>query len=470
MSNVQPDRFWYSTAHLRQSALKFVASSDGDLLAAASLFGVRASSALIMFGLQVLLAQSLGLSGYGVYVYLWAWLIIIAHIGVLGLSESVIRFVPRYIERGRFADAKGFLLTGLGLSAAGGLTLAAAGLGVILWYPTLLSGPYSNPTIVVALGVPIAVVELYLLGVCRSLGYFLLGTVPGYIIRPVLIACGVAAGPTIGFEPSATLVLALAVAITGIMVVVQCLIIYLQTRNVFHAHAKTTKRHLWLRATLPLLIVFGVDELFHWSDIVILGLLGSADELAVYFAAVRCMALASFVHYAFMAVTSRRFSMAYASKDHRALQASVTQASDMTFWLTIPIVVLMLVLANPLLAFFGPEFVDGVPVMAMIGFGLIVRASIGNGADLLVMLGYQKAAVIIASMALALNIILAIVLIPTMGILGAAMSTVLAHAGKAAAIATVAHRCAGINVIARSLPRFSSTNKVQTASPSNVSL
>ena len=51
----------------------------------------------------------------------------------------------------------------------------------------------------------------------------------------------------------------------------------------------------------------GIEEFFISSDVLLLGFLGTPDETAMYFAAVRSMALVNFVFYAFMIVSPRKF-------------------------------------------------------------------------------------------------------------------------------------------------------------------
>lgn len=421
---------------------------DHNLRSAAAAFAVRVGAAMLAFVIQVLLARVLDLQNYGIYVNLWAGLAIATNFAVLGFSESAIRFVPRYLKRGQYANAKGFLATGFVTVVVASLVLAGLGLVAITRFASHVSPGYAMPLTVLAFGLPFLTVELYLFGVCRSLGYFMLGIVPGYIVRPLLIGLATIAAPKVGIKVDASFVLAAAIVSTALITIAQSAIIWSRTREMFGGVKATSRTGLWLRASLPLLVVFGLDELFYWSDIMLLGVLSTPDQLGIYFAAVRSMALANFVHYALMIVSSREFSIANALKDRARLQDYVLSSARWIFWLTIPAVAVTLAFSYPLLALFGPAFVSGIPVMAVIGIGLIARAAVGNAGDLLVVLGHQKATIVIAVGALAINIALALVLVPLIGILGAAVSTAAAQIFRSLALAIAAQRLAGLNVCA----------------------
>ena len=96
---------------------------DETLRDAALTFGIRVGSAGLAYGIQVFLARTLDLQEFGVYAALWTFTIVAAHVAVFGFSESSLRFLPRYMARGRTACAQSFLKTGFSVIAAGSLAL-----------------------------------------------------------------------------------------------------------------------------------------------------------------------------------------------------------------------------------------------------------------------------------------------------------------------------------------------------------
>ena len=152
------------------------------------------------------------------------------------------------------------------------------------------------------------------------------------------------------------------------------------------------------------------------------------------------MMLAGYVYFAFTLISVRDFSIARANRDHADLQRRVRRASAWTFWLTVPAVAATVAAGYPLLAIFGPDYVSGYTVLVVLGLGMVAKASVGPAGDLLVVLGHQRANFTVAAMSLALNVVLAVALIPSLGILGAAIGTAVSQAARALALRTLARR------------------------------
>lgn len=428
-------------------------SGRKDFRDASATFAVRVISAFLAYGVQVFLARTLRLGDYGIYVTLWTWLIVFNHVATFGFSESSLRFLPRYIHRGKEHWARAYLNTGFRVVMLGASLSAAAGLALLFLFRDAVPTAYLMPLIVVCIGLPFTSLEVYLEGVSRSFGWYMLTIVPAYILRPVLLAICVVTAIAFGFVLDAGAVLGFAIAATAGIVITQACVIRSRVAKMVADRRSIRRRRLWLIASLPLMLTLAVDEIFAWSDILILGLMVAPEQVSIYFAAQRSMSLAAFIQFAFMIVMVRDFSLAYAMRDRQALQARIARASNWTFWLTIPAVLVTLAAGYPLLWLFGPNFLDGYAIMVVLGIGFVVRASIGQVQDLMIVLGHQRANIVISSGCILLNIVLSILLIPGFGIMGAAIATAATHVARAIAFSLAAHRLAGLWVLA-GLPSF----------------
>ncbi|MGI9388390.1 MAG: polysaccharide biosynthesis C-terminal domain-containing protein [Methyloligellaceae bacterium] len=421
-------------------------------------FTVRVLSAVLVFGLQVFLARNMTLATYGQFVTISTWILVGASFGVLGFGESVLRFLPRYAVRHRWTQALRFFRFGL-LTTIGFVTIAA-GFAVLaaLQMPSLSAA--KTMIVLIAIGVPFAAADFYLEGVGRAMGWYKLAIVPTYIARPILIAAVVFTLVVRGVQVDAVTaslvmigVLAGLTLAKGVAIAVR---IHRAARSASSDEAASGRtlstppawRRLWLTASLPLMAVYGLDDLLLYADILLLGFLADSRDVGVYLAAVRSLAIANFIHYAFMLVTARQFSVANSLGDRALLQQRITDSSRMTCLLTIPAVLLTLVAGYPLLLLFGEKFTTAYPVMFVLGAGLIARSSVGQAFDLLAVMGHARAIVWVSAGCLTANVVLSVILIPLFGIMGAAVATAIVMLLRAGALAAATHRLTGLSVLA----------------------
>ena len=66
---------------------------------AATIFIIRVVSAVMAYGAQILLARWMGTSEYGVYVYVWTWVLLLGSMMDFGISASAQKLIPEYRSR-----------------------------------------------------------------------------------------------------------------------------------------------------------------------------------------------------------------------------------------------------------------------------------------------------------------------------------------------------------------------------------
>jgi O-antigen/teichoic acid export membrane protein len=184
-------------------------------------------------------------------------------------------------------------------------------------------------------------------------------------------------------------------------------------------------RH-WLTTSLPILLVEGFYLLLTYTDVLVLQQFRSPDEVAVYYAAAKTLALVSFIYYAVSATTAHRFTDYNVAGDREGLSAFIAQSIKWTFWPSVAATALLLAVGRPLLSLFGAQFATGYHLMFILAVGLLARAAIGPIERLLNMLGEQRICALVYGGAFAINFIACLVLIPLLGAAGAATATTMA--------------------------------------------
>jgi len=429
-------------------------STTGD---AALAVVIRVLGAGLVFGLQVLLARLLPEDGYGGFVTLWTWMLALGSFAALGFAESSVRFLPRYQVRSRHEALGGYWRFGL-------KTVCGAGLGVLLLAAALafwlgLDGP--NLTVVlILLGLPILGLEYYLEGVARSFGWFRLAAVPVYILRPILIGLVCLGLTAAGVDLTLPVVGGVLIGSMGVVVLLMWLLLARRLRSFRSGRGPVTRGQgrLWLAASLPLLVLSGLDDLVGYADVLVLSLLSEPEIVAVYFAAARALALAGFVAYAMTLVAGRQFAVSHASADRAQLQRGILQSTRLTLWATVVSVVLALAASPLLLRAFGEAYLAGQPVMLVLGLGMIVRAMAGQAGEVLIVLGRQRQGLIVGLGILLIMAVLGVLLVPVLGGLGAAIASATAMVCRTAALSLLLWRTERLQVFSLGLPTFASAS------------
>src|SRR3981189_3582852 len=88
-----------------------VGSSEASLTKrlAGTIFIIRVVSAALAYLSQILLARWMGGSDYGVYVYVWTWVLLLGSMMDFGISASAQKLIPEYRTRGEHALLRGFV-------------------------------------------------------------------------------------------------------------------------------------------------------------------------------------------------------------------------------------------------------------------------------------------------------------------------------------------------------------------------
>lgn len=390
---------------------------------ASAAFLIRVVSAALAFGSQVLLARWLGSSEFGIFVYVWTWVLVITALVDLGLASSAQRFVPEYIERKDFDHLRGYLSGARWLSFCVGCVFGVAGgLGVFLLQSWI------DPKAVLPLYIACTTLPLYGLmlpqdGIARSLNWVGLALLPPFVIRQglIVVLTGIAYFSGIGADAITAIVaacLSMWIATIG-----QTFVLNRRLKKTVAPGARRFAFRTWMSVSLPMLLIDCFYQFLMYADVLILGQFRSPHEVAVYYAVVKTISIVGFVYFAIGTASSHNFAKHHVAGDSERLSAAVADAIRWTFWPTIAATALILAAGWPLLWLFGPEFTEGYKLMFILALGTVARAAMGPGERLLNMLGAQTACIAVVVNAFAVNIFLCFLLIPPFGATGAAVAT-----------------------------------------------
>src|ERR1700681_1914094 len=415
---------------------------------AGTIFVIRVLSAGLAYFSQILLARWIGGSDYGVYVYVWTWVLLLGSMMDFGISASAQKIIPEYRTAGEHALLRGFLSGSRWMTFAVSAVVSLLLAGVIRLLTPSIDANAIVPLYIGCLTLPAFVVANTQDGIARSHDWMRLGLMPQFIVRQSLIIGLTAGAFALGFHLGATVAMLASAGAVWIAMLGQMVVLNRKLGSHIEPGEKTYDFRGWLAVSLPILLVESFYLLLSYTDVLVLQQFRSSEEVGVYFAVVKTLALVSFIHYAMSATTAHRFAEYHAIGDKTRLSAYVAHAIKWTFWPSLAATILLLAMGKPLLWLFGPQFVVGYDIMFVAAIGLVARSAIGPVERLLNMLGHQHICALAYALAFVMNVALCLALIPGFGGHGAAAATSISLVFETALLFWIVRRRLGLHVLA----------------------
>lgn len=386
-------------------------------------FSIRIASAGIAFFSQVALARMMGVFDYGIFVMVWVAMIIIGNLSCLGFQTVIIRFLPQYAESGDFDRVRGILKSSrlfvmFSSTVVAALTILAAYFG-----SQIFESYYLVPAILAALALPMIALADTLDGTARANGWPVRALGPTYLARPLLILVFLTIAWFAGIQINGTTGVICAVAATYVTTIGQLVLVTHGLDKKFPQGPSLIELNKWLPVALPIFLVEGFLFLLINADVLMVGILMDPENVAVYFATVKILALVHFVFFAVKAGVAHRFATLMAEKDRARLQDLARRSVTWTFWPSLAMGLIILLIGPLLLAMFGADFARGYPLLFILVSAVVIRSAIGPAESLLNMSGNQSACALVFGGVLVVNVTLNALFIPVLGLQGAALAT-----------------------------------------------
>jgi O-antigen/teichoic acid export membrane protein len=363
----------------------------------------------------------MGVTDFGSFSFTLGWIQLLAVLCALGLTTGVLRFIPEYLSNGQWGLLRGIVRRSPQLTMAAGVGVALTGSSLILFLPleearrtTLLVGMWLVPLI--ALGSLKLEITRATRAVARA--YF-----PMRVFLPAMaLALGFLTLSGTG-SLSATQGL---YALAGALILTLLLQHHLLGRALpaeGRAAAPEFRTSFWLSESFPLLLIAGFVILLNQTDIIMVGLLTGDREAGLYAGAAVTARWVNFMLLSANAVAAPLIAALHAQGERGALQALVSRVARWTFWPSLAVAGILMVAADPVLTLFGEGFSVGRWALMILVLGQLVNAGMGPVGHLMNLTGHGRQSAVVYGTAAGVNVILNLLLIPRMGLEGAAVAT-----------------------------------------------
>lgn len=392
----------------------------------AAAFVIFFGSAGLAFLTQLLLARVLGPESFGIYAYVFAWMSVLAYGAALGFQVALLRFVSVYESDSAWTLLRGVIqYSERRVGIVGLLVILIGVIGIMIRGETIV--PELSTTFIVGfLVVPVWAFLWLRTATVRAFGGVVTALVPERIMRDgLLIAFVLFASLGLKWTLDASIVMTATLASTTLAL---CMA-HVAMRRLRPAMIETADAEYdakaWRQAALPLLVVGAVDAVFNRTGVLLLGWVGETKNAGIYGLAFSIAFLAVLPRTAVDTLFAPAIARLYAGRQLAELQALIIRAASWSLCAAASIALVLAVMAEYLLTWFGPEYVAGANALRILLVGQVMSSSLGSQTQVLAMTGHERNSAAILALSAAANVTISIFMINQFGLTGAAWGTVI---------------------------------------------
>jgi O-antigen/teichoic acid export membrane protein len=379
----------------------------------------------ITFLFQFVLVRILGPNAYGEFIYAYTWFGSLIPLAGLGLQEATVRIVPEYVVRGELGLLKGFIRWSFIAASIIGSVTAGACILIVRLAQDNLSQTLAAVLVLAACSLPLGVLGTLFASILRARERFSAAQIPQQILLPILIVMFTLIGVSF-FEFRPTAIIPGAALL--ISVVLFLLISFVLARNealLIKGQSPGADTGGWADLTAHF-AGLAVISMLARVDVLMMGMMLDTFRAGIYATAVNLHVFVSFGFTTMAFVTGPRISRLTREGNIRELQSMVRLATSGSSAIALGSSAILLAFGRPLLRLFDESFVVGYETLVILVFAGFFNVLTGPVGQLLWMGGHHREGFRLSGFAVLLNAGLNLVLIPTFGMNGAALSMLMA--------------------------------------------
>jgi O-antigen/teichoic acid export membrane protein len=393
---------------------------------------------------QLLIARIVGVATYGVYAYVFAWMVVLAYLSALGFDVALLRFIPAYEAERAWSLLRGVSQYAERRAIFVGIFAIGIGVLVVTRVATALSPELRNTFLVGFTLIPVWALLWIRCATVRAFGGVASAVFPDRIMRDGLLL-GLVALLCFGLKWSIDAPLVMAAALISSLA--GLCVASLAMRRIYPSAAKVIPSYdaaTWRRVALPLVIIGATEALMNRTGVLLLGWMGDTRDAGIYGLVFNIAFVAALPRTAINTLFAPAISALFVQKKQAMLKELIAKSASWTLCAAAGIAIVLSALADPLLRWFGEGYELGVMALRILLLGQAVAACAGSQLYVLMMTGHERrAAKLLVSSALA-NTFLSFAMIGMIGLTGAAIAATLTLTSLNLLIAFFVYRYLGI--------------------------
>ncbi|MFN8006405.1 MAG: flippase [Terriglobia bacterium] len=398
----------------------------GDLaISASGTIAFRLLSAALIFVVNLILANLLGVVDYGLFSYVFGWQCVLGQLSLLGFDRLFVRLVSQYRVQQSWGLLRGLLVWGNSVALIITLTGVAFLAMLTPWGHFDKSASWKIVTCVALFLLPQTILLRLQQSALQGMNRILAGQAPEFIVYPGLFLGLLGVTYLSGAKANLLVVLASYILATGAAATVAVILLVRSLPKAVVSAQIEFRAFDWLTAASPLLLIGGLDVLISQVDLLMIGTMQGPRQAGIYAAATRGARIIALALNSVNIAIAPTIARLYAEGNASRLQRLVTQSARVVFLAAVLAGAFMLIFGKFFLALFGMEFLPGYNALLLLCAGQLVNAALGCVGYLLMMTGHGRDAAIGLGIGVAVTVLFNLWLIPLWGIEGAAVASTL---------------------------------------------
>jgi O-antigen/teichoic acid export membrane protein len=384
-------------------------------------------SFLANFFVSLLFSNFLGSADFGDYKLAITVLQLCSTVALLGSNQSIYEFLPHYVNQGAWDKAKGFILRHFKLLTK--FSIAFILVSIVMLTLLMFSSENSifqhrfyHPAIIVVWLAPFLGALMFVSSIIRSFGYNTKAMLPTVLVPVLTLA--ITLGLMLVVKPITMLHSFLIYSIALLLTLLYQIIFAYKTipRSIW-AQSASYQTQQWQEASYKLLLLTLAFISMECMELIILNTLApSSLDVGLYSAILVLCSLVFLIRQAASLVISPLINPLIKENKLAELEKLVRQLNTVITVLTIVSGLLMAIFAKFLLHLFGAEYTSSYLALYIMLFTTVFGSSCSLSFEVLMFSSHQNTLIKINFIACIITFLLCIILIPTYGVIGAAIA------------------------------------------------
>jgi O-antigen/teichoic acid export membrane protein len=305
----------------------------------------------------------------------------------------------------------------------------------------------ASALIVAIIVIPISVFSELTSGALRAFKLISQSMLGDSLVRPLLVAAMIG----VMFVTGARITASAAVGMFGTATVIVAFLVALWLRRVvrmLHVTARPEyESRMWFSIALPMMVANGFLILLYSADVLLIGAIRTTQEAGIFSLAARIALLVLFVMNAIQTISAPLMAEAFSRRENDRVQAIVTKTVVGSLAAGLLLASVCWLVGLPVLESFGPGFALAYKPLVILVAAQLVNIATGPVGFLLNLSGHQNRLMTYLGIAVVVDVLLNLALVPRYGVIGAAWSAFAAHSLWNILGAVFAARRLGISVL-----------------------